>query len=283
MFNYAQILDPRKFSLAPLAVVFGFATSAGLAEPVFAQSQSKPTLAYSGDTEAAKQEKIIVGSSMVLVIDSSSSVDATENAQMHDGIISALLDPKVNYTDCVALTAVHYADRAYLGSTHIVCTKDAMETFVAKELAYIPGTKPNAQYNVGSYTNISAGFREAENVFTHEKAELGIYAMKRSIVFIGDGHAQKGTYNLFPEIVSLAKRFGATSYAIPIADHQGSFTVSAQKYYVEQLVTPASLTYKDQEIWGDLDIPIPPGQFLPADNFTKVKESVLLAMGVGGM
>jgi hypothetical protein len=283
MLHHAQIFNPGKFNLAPLAVVFGLATSAGLAGPAFAEPQSKPTLAYSADIKNSKQEKIIVGSSVVLVIDSSSSVDPAENAQMHDGIASALLDPKVNYTDCVALTAVHYADKAYLGATHIVCTKEAMETFVTKELAYIPDVKPNAQYGVGSYTNISAGFNEAENVFASEKSELGIFAMKRSIVFIGDGHAQKGTYNLFPEVVSLAMRFGATSYAIPIADHQGTFTASAQKYYIEQLVTPPSLTYKDQEIWGDMDVPIPPGQFLPAENFSKVKESVLLAMGAGGM
>lgn len=262
-----------------------FATAfMGLSIPASeAVADTAPVLATPHSSSKKTPDKTMVGSSVVLVIDSSSSVDPQENAQMHEGIISALLDPKMDFTDCMALTAVHYADRAHLGKTHIVCNKEAAKQFAAEELQYFPDTKPNNQYGVGAYTNIEVGLSEARNVFSAEKEVLGIYPMKRSVVLIGDGHAQRGEYNLFPEIAALSKQFGATSFAIPIEDHQNTYTASAQKYYIEQLVSPAGLTYVDKDVWGSLEVPVAPGQFLPARSFADVKSSTLLALNSNAM
>lgn len=260
-----------------LALSFTAAVSPVLAD-------TKGQLVYSAD-DAAKinPKKILVGTSVVLVLDASYSVDANENAQMVDGIKQALLDEeKMVYRDCLSISAVHYADWAQSSGIYIVCSRRGMEEFIAKEIDYIPGVKPQHQYGVGSYTNVSQGIYRARDLLLQER-DIGVMAMKHSLVIIGDGHAQKGEYNLLPEITALAKEFGASTYAIPIEDHQGAFTGTARQYYLEQLLTPAGLTYKDAAVFGKYEQPVPAGQYLPANDFMQVRQAVSLALAGAGL
>ncbi len=238
-------------------------------------------LTSQAEAAQALPERVIVGASVVLVIDVSASIDEEETTQMLDGIRGALRDEAgVDYSECYALTAVHFANRASVGKTHIVCRRETMERFIAEEIGADIGMMNRFYYGRG--TNIGAGLQQAQTVFSMEKDVMNIYAQRRRVVIVGDGPS-KDDPDLHHTVVSLAKRFGVTSYAIPIDDRGGQLTDSTRAYFRAQLVTPAGLTYVDREVFGEHPLPVQPGHYLPAPSFAEVQHSVVLALRGPGL
>lgn len=244
-------------------------------------SQVKSMLVSPDDIAKAKPERVLVGTSLVFVIDVSGSIDEQEALQMTDGISGALRDEVgIDYTECYALTAVYYAEKATTGKTHIVCGPKTMERFIAQEIRVNTDIMNELIYGTSTY--IEAGLREADMIFSLEREEMNIFAQHRRIVFVGDGPSKDGPV-LKSALISLAERFGVTSYAIPIDDLGGELTFDARKYYQSYLVTPKGLTYVDKEVFGDSTLKVRPGYFLPAPSFSEVRQSVILALQGTGL
>jgi hypothetical protein len=259
-----------------------FALSSAFASAVIAEPSNSKTITIPADSiTKASPGKILVGVSTVLLIDISSSVDANENALMLGGIREALLDKGRSYDDCVSITAVRFASSAKIGDTFITCNRGGIEEFILHSLIDKPDVKPSSAYGIGIWTNVEAGLQSAEKVFAADESR-GIQAMRRSIIIIGDGPANQGNKGLSQNIIDLATRFGVTSYGVPIEDAQGKQTASAQQYYMQQLITPPGLTYRNQPVFGNKPLPVTPGQFLPAARFEDVKHAVSLALDGAG-
>lgn len=264
-----------------LVCVVALASAFSMASAAETEQAAKPIMVSKADAAWAASPQI-VSASIAIAIDASASVDAKENADMLDGIKASFLDHANDYHECIAATVIRFAYDSYTGPTHVICSRQGVEDFVNAELSYTPGQKPSDFYKIGSGTSIGSGIQAVRKVFEEEKTTSPILAERRAVVFIGDG-PNLGHGPLQNDIDTLAQTYGATSYAIPIADRdeEDNETDITRTYYRDNLVTPAGFTYVDKAVFGNRPLRVSPGVYTEATDFKAVGKAFEYVLQVG--
>lgn len=252
-----------------------------LARVGFAAVMAGTSAAAIAEDESKTASPEIVERHIVILVDVSQSVDATEYGLMMEGIARGLItdaakeqfDSGAHY----ALSTVFFWGGAQVGhGTTIIRNSKEAEIFANEAFFDFATGKPYSRPYNSVNTSFVSAYVMASKIF---KAEPFV-ALSREVLVVADGVENSyDRWTLEAQKVILAQTYGAAISGVPIlvspdagtGDDERDDALILTEYFQQQVITPAKMTYNDNYGYSHT---LKPGRSYPAKGFSGIEDAV---------
>jgi len=271
------------------------------------------TTIFSGSSSAldtvsqtvASAEIPLVDHHCVVCVDLSKSMrdDPQDMITVKKGLAHALVSPNLQAmfrnegwsNSIYALTAMFFAQNIEPSATYVSSNEDEARDFAQEVFWDFENNQPQPHpHYLGNSTNIRDLFYSVANLFEHEKTDLQIQSLSKSVIVAGDGVHTALTYEdpasldtgeKIPPIVGalrdyLTQRHSAIIYGIPIlggSNYNDTLNHTARdvmNYYLTRVVTQEGVATRE----GFPVTGYPEDRVFPAYHFEEVQPAVEKAL-----
>lgn len=256
----------------------------GLRFPVTAAGD---TIILSTGPEKEKPSGIVyVEAHDVLVLDASPSMTNEELGAVFKGVRDYYLSDEAllnyEYGLCTANTVVYFATVPVVQSTHVLCSKEDVERFVADNVD--PLNMDVVRALTGGATYVHEALSMAAVVYDGEKDALGIETTRRRVVLAGD-ELGTGSY-LLRQASDAISSFGVTVSAVAIGEYdeeEDTATKNLRMVFEKDVVTHPGATYSTLDYDGSIiERRLAPGVAFSASKPEEISGQLKMALSLGG-